>query len=106
MLTRCAEAVAAVGGAPTLTCVPMHALDLSRRDRTVFVCGGLGLGSTREQDQEGLRRLHDHLEPGGRLVLDNEVPWSSATQWARWPAGGAQDLQEPEGPDGERRPGP
>ena len=54
----------------------MHELDLPRRYRTIFVCGGFGLGSTREQDLEALRRLHDHLEPGGVLVLDNEVPYA------------------------------
>ena len=56
----------------------MHELDLPRRYRTIFVCGGFGLGSTREQDLEALRRLHDHLEPGGMLVLDNEVPYADA----------------------------
>jgi hypothetical protein len=38
-----------------------------------IVCSGVfGLGTTREQDVEGLARLHDALVPGGVLVLDNE----------------------------------
>ena len=65
-----------------------------------------GLGSTRKQDQEALRRLHDHLEPGGRLVLDNEVPYSDATHWSRWTPGRREGLPEPSKPPGARRLGP
>ena len=50
----------------------LHELDPPRRYRTVVVCGVFGLGSAREQDVEAIRRLHDALEPGGTLVLDNE----------------------------------
>ena len=109
MVAWCASAAEAVGASPHLTCQPMHELDLTRRYRTIIVCGGLGLGSTREQDQQALRRLYEHLEPGGRLVLDNEVPYSDAGHWGRWCSGGRGDLpeapQEPRdrrrGPDGE-----
>ena len=56
----------------TLWVSALHELDPPRRYASIVVCGVLGLGSTREQDLEGLRRLHDALEPGGTLVLDNE----------------------------------
>lgn len=49
----------------------MHELDLHRKHRTIIVCGAFGLGGTRDQDLEGLRRLHSHLEPGGRLFMDH-----------------------------------
>jgi hypothetical protein len=81
----------------------MHELEVPRRYRTIYVCGGLGLGSTRAQDQQALRRLHEHLEPGGRLVLDNEVPYADATHWSCWPAGGRAGLPEADQPPGERR---
>ena len=106
MLDACAEAAAAVGASPGLFCQSLHELDLPRRYRTAYAIGALGLGSTREQDQEALRRLHHHLEPGGRLVLDNEVPYSGATTWARWPRGARDDLPEPEREPTERRLGP
>ena len=96
MLAYCAQAAEAVGASPNLHCQAMHELDLPRRYRTVFVCGGLGLGSTREQDQQALRRLYEHLEPGGRLVLDNEVPYSDAGHWGLWPSGRRGGLPEPE----------
>jgi SAM-dependent methyltransferase len=106
MLELCAEAARAVGASTTLSCQAMHLLDLPRRYNTIVVCGGLGLGSTREQDQQALRRLYEHLEPGGRLVLDNEVPYSDAKHWALWPAGRRNDLPEPTKPPGSRRLGP
>lgn len=102
MIRLCREAAQAVGRAPNLYCQAMHDLDLQRRYQTIIVCGGLGLGSTREQDQQALRRLHDHLEPGGRLILDNEVPYSDATYWGYWLAQRSSALPEPEVPLGDR----
>lgn len=106
MIRLCRQAAQAVGRAPQLYCQAMHELDVPRRYQTIIVCGGIGLGSTREQDQEALRRLHDHLDPGGRLVLDNEVPYSDATYWGYWLARGSGALPEPEVPPGERALGP
>ena len=84
MLAHCREAAEREGLSPNLYAQAMHELDLPRRYRTIYVCGGFGLGSTREQDVEALRRLHDHLEPGGLLVLDNEVPYADAALWQYW----------------------
>ncbi len=84
----------------------MHDLDLPRRYRTIYLCGALGLGSTREQDEQALRRLYEHLEPGGRVVLDNEVPYSDATHWALWPPGARDAFPEPARPAGDRQLGP
>lgn len=103
MVALCAQAAQAVGASPNLFCQPMHELELPRRYRTIYVCGGLGLGSTRDQDQQALRRVYEHLEPGGRLVLDNEVPYSDPTDWALWPAGRRDDLPEPDQPPDERQ---
>lgn len=106
MVALCAQAAKAVGASPTLYCQAMHELDVPRRYQTIYVCGGLGLGSTREQDQQALRRLHEHLEPGGRLVLDNEVPYSDATTWGLWAPGGRDALPQPQRPPGVRQLGP
>jgi SAM-dependent methyltransferase len=84
MIALCRENAEREGLSPTLFVQPMHELDPPRKYRTIFVCGGFGLGSTREQDDEALRRFHEHLEPGGTLVLDNENPYSSGYPWRYW----------------------
>ena len=50
----------------------LHELDPPRRYASIVCSGVFGLGTTREQDVEGLARLHAALLPGGVLVLDNE----------------------------------
>ena len=83
MVARCRDRADARGLDPT-SLQPLHELDPPRRYRTIVACGVLGLGSTRAQDQEALRRIHDSLEPGGTLVLDNEVPYANARRWPLW----------------------
>jgi len=68
----------------TLWVSPLHLLEPPRRYGTIVVCGVFGLGTTRAQDEAAIRRLHDSLEPGGTLVLDNEVPYSSPKRWGWW----------------------
>ena len=85
MVALCREKTERDGFAPNLSVQPMHALDLPRRYRTIFVCGAFGLGSTREQDAEALLRFHEHLEPGGTLLLDAEVPYADPMHWRYWP---------------------
>ncbi len=106
MVELCSEAARRVGRSPRVWCQAMHELDVPRRYRTAYVCGGLGLGSTRAQDAEALRRILEHLEPGGTLVLDNEVPWSDPRRWRFWSEPGSPGLPEPEDEPGERRVGP
>ena len=61
---------------PNLYAQAMHELELPRTYRTIVVCGAFGLGGERDHDVEALRRLFEHLEPGGTLVLDNEAPFA------------------------------
>ena len=58
---------------PALYRQALHELDLPRRYRRSSHADVFGLGSTRAQDAEALRRFHDHLEPGGLVALDVEV---------------------------------
>ncbi|HEY4620375.1 MAG TPA: class I SAM-dependent methyltransferase [Gaiellaceae bacterium] len=90
---------------PTLYAQALHELDLPRRYRTIVVCGAFGLGGHREHDVEGLRRLYEHLEPGGVLVLDNEVPYSDSHLWPYWLEEERQKLPRPWRPQGDRRVG-
>jgi len=93
MLAECRRLAAAEGLEPALYAQALHELDLPRRYGAIVCCGTFGLGSTREQDAEALRRLHDHLEPGGLLALDVERPGELAV-----PTSGPGD------PPAQRRP--
>ena len=71
----------------------LHELDPPRAYGTIVACGVFGLGTTREQDEQAIARLHDALLPGGTLVLDNEE-----SPWSRWHV---RDWNEPS--DGDIR---
>jgi SAM-dependent methyltransferase len=103
MIELCREKAAREGLSPTLFVQPMHALEPPRRYKTIFVCGAFGLGSTREQDLEALRRFHEYLQPGGTLLLDIEVPYADTRQWRYWLRGERGALPEASKPPGERR---
>jgi SAM-dependent methyltransferase len=94
MVALCREKAQREGFEPTLWAQPMHELDAPRRYRTIYVCGAFGLGSTREQDVEALRRFHAHLEPGGTLLLDTEVPYADTRLWPMWTADGRAALPQ------------
>jgi hypothetical protein len=105
MVALCREKAAREGPSPTLFVQPMHKLDPPRRYKTIFVCGAFGLGSTRKQDSEALRRFHEYLEPGGTLLLDIEVPYADARLWRYWLREDRDTLPEPPEPPRERRRG-
>lgn len=105
MLALCRERAEREGLTPTLYAQAMHEVDLPRRYRTILVCGGLGLGGRREHDLEALRRLYDHLEPGGTIVVDNQVPYSYGGHWTYWRPEERGALPRPWPDRGERRVG-
>ena len=104
MIGACRAAASSVGCAPKLYVQPTHQLDLPRKYGTAIMCGALGLGVTREQDLEGLRRIRAHLIPGGQLALDCEVGEFDFDAWSA--RGGARPVND-EPPDAQdRRLGP
>lgn len=103
MIALCRQAAEREGLEPSLYVQPKHELDLPRRYRTVVMCGALGVGSTRAEDIEALRRVYDHLEPGGTFVFDNEVPYADGNGWELWQAEGRAGLPRPRRAAGERR---
>jgi SAM-dependent methyltransferase len=68
MVDRCRERVSDAA----LWVSPLHELNPPRHYASIVCSGVLGLGSTREQDIQAIKQLHDALRPGGTLVLDNE----------------------------------
>jgi SAM-dependent methyltransferase len=102
MLARCREAAEREGLAPRLYEQPKHELELPRRYRTIFMCGALGVGSTRAEDMQALERVYDHLEPGGTFVFDNEVPYADGNWWEYWQKEQRATLPRERRPPGER----
>jgi SAM-dependent methyltransferase len=92
MIALCRERAEREGLSPTLFVQSMHELDPPRSYRTIIVCGGFALGSDRTQDLQALGRFYEHLDSGGTLVLDNEVPYANTRQWSRWPREERTDL--------------
>jgi SAM-dependent methyltransferase len=105
MIALCRERAERAGLSPSLFVQSMHELDLQRRYRTIVVCGGFGVGSSRERDLQALERFHHHLEAGGTLVLDNEVPYANQRLWPYWTEEGRAKLPEEWRPPGTPRRG-
>jgi ubiquinone/menaquinone biosynthesis C-methylase UbiE len=101
-----AEAAAAGKGLRTrLTAQATHELELARSYRTIFMCGVFGIGGRRDHDRETLRRVFRHLEPGGTLLIDHELPYQGQTErsWSIWLAGHRNELPSPWPDTGDRR---
>lgn len=94
MLALCRERAERDGLAPRLFAQAMHELDPPRAYRTIFICGGFGLGAERPQDAAALRRCHHHLIPGGTLVFNHELPYAQTDLWPAWLLDRRQPLPE------------
>ncbi|HEY7561508.1 MAG TPA: class I SAM-dependent methyltransferase [Gaiellaceae bacterium] len=103
MISLCRERARQEGFDPTLLVQPLHELDPPRHYATVVACGVFGLGSSRPEDQEALCRFHRCLEPGGTLLLDNEVPYANARLWRQWTSEERKGLPGPWPRSGDRR---
>jgi SAM-dependent methyltransferase len=103
MLALCREQAAREGLAARLYAQAMHALDLPRAYRTIYICDSFGLGGRREQDAETLRRCHRQLAPGGRLVFSHALPYENTDLWPYWLPERRRQLPHPWPTAGRRR---
>ena len=101
MLQVASAALEAQGLSAGLHACAMHELHLEPGYRTVLMCGAFGLGGDRVQDQEGLKRVHRLIAPGGTLVLDHHLPNFEARSWGHWLAQPSLPRQWPV--EGDRR---
>ena len=60
---------------------PTHELDLDCEYKTIISCGVFGVGTTREEDLESLKRLKKHLISGGKFVFDFYLPGRGSNKW-------------------------
>ena len=81
----------------------LHELHLERTYRTAYMCGVLGIGGRRDHDQEALRRAHQHLEPGGALLIIHRLPYDGEEGWQDWLPGHRPGYPEPWPDEGDRR---
>ena len=87
MLARLHEKAVAQGLRPSVYRQPMESFDLPHSYRTIFISGGsFQLLWQRADARQALRRCFDHLEPGGRLLIETFIPSEA------WDAGLDQRL--------------
>jgi SAM-dependent methyltransferase len=70
---REAAGTAGIGVEGRLAAQPFDGLDRPRRYATIFSIGSFAIGGSPERDAAALRRIHDHLLPGGAVLLSYEV---------------------------------
>lgn len=105
MIDYARAAATRAGFAPNLTAQPMHELDLARHYRTIFMVGAFGIGGDRDHEREALVRAHRHLEAGGTLLINHQLPYADLNeeQWARWLPGHRTGVPRPWPESGDRR---
>jgi SAM-dependent methyltransferase len=92
MLSICRAKAQDQGLEPRLYQQAAQRLDLPRRYRVIFIpCGTFCLITDREDVKEALRRLHDHLEPGGLLMFNVFWPFAPGQVLSERPYGGEGD---------------
>ena len=89
MLALCRQHAARDGLTPRLYEQAMHALELPRAYRTIFICDSFGIGGDRRHDAEALRRCYRHLAPGGTLVFSHDLPYDERRGLVRLASRGA-----------------
>ena len=103
MIDRCRERLESYSLTAQLYTQPMSRLDLPRHYRTAVVCGSFGIGGSRRDDQEGLRRIQRHLEPGGLLAFDLFLPNIEDRTWRTWLPANRPELPSRWPKHGDRR---
>jgi SAM-dependent methyltransferase len=81
MLTVCRDRLGKEGLTTNLYQQAMHALDLPRRYKTIFACGVISLGGSKQLTRQAFQRCYEHLRPGGVFVFDYQAPWNDPGYW-------------------------
>ncbi len=94
MLRHCRDKAVSQGLELRLYQQPMHALDLPRQYRTIYICDAFNLAGGRDKGLATLRRCFAHLQEGGALLLNIEAEYV-------WPE--CKTLPEPWPEEGRHR---
>jgi len=103
MLNHCQRKAASEGFKPNLYNQPMHAFELPRKYKTIYICGSFGLAGSRAKDLETLKRCYAHLEDGGALLLNIEAEYTSPEAWNWWLSENRGALPQPWPEKGDAR---
>jgi SAM-dependent methyltransferase len=103
MLHYCQRQAAREGLHTNLYNQPMHAFELPRKYKTIYICGSFGLAGSREKDLETLRHCYSHLEDDGALLLNIEAEYTSAESWNLWLPEHRQAMPQPWPEKGDAR---
>jgi SAM-dependent methyltransferase len=103
MLYHCRKKAASERFTPNLYTQPMHAFDLPRRYKTIYLCDSFGLSGSRDNDLETLRRCQAHLMDTGALLVNIQAEYTSSEDWLQWAKEQRQALPEPWPDEGSRR---
>jgi SAM-dependent methyltransferase len=103
MQYHCRRKAAGEGLHPNLYQQPMHAFDLPRKYKTIYICDSFGLAGSRQKDLETLQRCYAHLEDGGALLVNIEAEYTSPESWEAWLKTKRQALPEPWPAEGRHR---
>ena len=95
MLRHCRDKAIREGFNLQLYEQPMHAFDLPRRYKTIYICDSFGLAGSRDKDLETLRRCYTHLREGGALLVNIEAEYTALESWEPWVSKNQQTLPQP-----------
>ena len=70
MLQYCLQWVQQEGFQAHLVEQPMHAFEMPRQYKTIYICGSFGLAGSRGKDLETLRCCYKHLQSDGALIFN------------------------------------
>ena len=103
MLHHCWAKATREGFSPHLFEQPMHSFEMSRKYKTIYICGSFGLAGSRENDLATLRRCYVHLESGGALLLNIQAEYTSPESWKLWQNEHRRHLPQAWPKEGSRR---
>jgi SAM-dependent methyltransferase len=95
MLHFCQRKAAREGLDLNLYNYSMHAFELPRKYKTIYICDSFGLAGSRENDLATLRHCYSHLEDGGALLLNIQAEYASAESWNLWLPEHRQAMPQP-----------
>jgi hypothetical protein len=81
----------------------MHAFELPRQYRTIYMCDAFNLAGGRDKGLTTLRRCFAHLQEGGALLLNIEAEYAWPEWWEEWAPAKCKTLPEPWPEEGRHR---